>query len=103
MWPKYRQVGMTVLDILIGEEEGGALALDAAGAEQNLQVFHKVGRVVGSCHSHLQIEKVEDTFKQCCGFSNFLDLLDPYPSLFVRIRFWIRIRILPSSSKKVKK
>jgi hypothetical protein len=56
MWPKYRQVGKTVLDVLVGEEEGGALALDATRAEQNLQVFHKVGRVVGSCHGHLQIE-----------------------------------------------
>ncbi len=81
MWPKYRQVGKTDLDILICEEEGGALALDAAGAEQNLQVFHKVGRVVGTCHCHLQVQQVEDTFKQCCGFSNFLSLPDPDHSI----------------------
>jgi hypothetical protein len=56
MWPIYRLVGKTDLDVLIGEEEGGALALDAAGAEQNLQVFHKVGRVVGSRHCHLQVQ-----------------------------------------------
>jgi hypothetical protein len=32
----------------------------------------------------------------------FLDLPDPDPSVFVRIRIWIRSRILPSSSKNSK-
>ena len=50
-----------LLDVLVGEEEGGALALDAAGAEQDLQVFNKVGGVVGSRHCYLKDRKTFHT------------------------------------------
>ena len=43
-----------LLDVLVGEEEGGALALDAARAVQHLEVLEEIIHIVRPGHRHLE-------------------------------------------------